>query len=164
MSGEPSIAYQISHSITVSHVSLWSYMQNIFKFLYYFLAFMFWCVCLFVRVGMQTQWTAAPQTVMEMESVSLDTATALLDSWVLTVPKVRNIYLSVCLSNFSKRASLKEMRLSYFPASQHSLEGLFVALSLFTSADYTHICRVFPSTKWAFAVLMLSSHECVISY
>lgn len=58
---------------------------------------MFWCVCLFVRVGMQTQWTAAPQTVMEMESVSLDTATALLDSWVLTVPKVRNIYLSVCL-------------------------------------------------------------------
>lgn len=59
---------------------------------------MFWCVCLFVRVGMQTQWTAAPQTVMEMESVSLDTATALLDSWVLTVPKVRNIYLSVCLS------------------------------------------------------------------
>lgn len=49
---------------------------------------MFWCVCLFVRVGMQTQWTAAPQTVMEMESVSLDTATALLDSWVLTVPKV----------------------------------------------------------------------------
>lgn len=58
---------------------------------------MFWCVCLFVRVGMQTQWTAAPQTVMEMESVSLDTATALLDSWVLTVPKVRNICLSVCL-------------------------------------------------------------------
>lgn len=33
----------------------------------------------------------APQTVMETENVWLDTATASLDSWVLIVPKVREI-------------------------------------------------------------------------
>lgn len=45
-----------------------------------------------VYVVLQTQWTAALQTVMETESAWPDTATALLDSWVLIVPKVRNIY------------------------------------------------------------------------
>lgn len=38
----------------------------------------------------QTQWMVAQQTVMETESAWLDTATASLDSWVLTVPKVRD--------------------------------------------------------------------------
>lgn len=44
-----------------------------------------------VFVSVQTQWMVAQQTVMGMESVWLDTATASLDSWVLTVPKVRDI-------------------------------------------------------------------------
>lgn len=39
----------------------------------------------------QTQWMAAQQTVMGTGSVWPDTATALLDSWVPTVPKVGNI-------------------------------------------------------------------------
>ncbi len=49
----------------------------------------FVCVCVCVLV--QTQWMAAPLTVMETASVWPDTATASLDSWVLTVPKVRDI-------------------------------------------------------------------------
>lgn len=45
------------------------------------------CVC----VVLQTRWTAVLQTVMEMESVWPDIATALLASWVPNVPKVGSV-------------------------------------------------------------------------
>lgn len=48
-----------------------------------------WCMSC---AAVQTPWMVAPPTVMETESVWLDTATASLDSWVLTVPKVRDIW------------------------------------------------------------------------
>lgn len=60
----------------------------------YFQVFFLFSQCLVsltrMCVGLQTQWMVAPQTATEMESAWQDTAIALLDSWVLTVPKVRN--------------------------------------------------------------------------
>lgn len=49
------------------------------------------CVLAFFFFFVQTQWMAAQQTVMGTENVWPDTATASLDSWVPTVPKVGNI-------------------------------------------------------------------------
>lgn len=63
----------------------------IFVFTYECMLFVSLCVrIIFVCVLIQTQWMAVPQTVMGMENVWLDTATASLDFWVPTVPKVRN--------------------------------------------------------------------------
>lgn len=69
-------------------------LMEYFSRLVIFFAFNVWflCVCVDAFVFVQTQWMVAQQTVMETESVWLDTATALLDSWVRTVPKVRAIW------------------------------------------------------------------------
>lgn len=72
-------------------------------------------LCVFVQI----QWMAAPQTVMGMESVWLDTVTALLDFWVQTVPKVSNI--NKLVDRFYNRRSVFFLCLSSFCQSQISL-------------------------------------------
>lgn len=95
-------------------------------------------VCVCVCVVLQTRWTAVLQTVMEMESVWPDIATALLASWVPNVPKVGSVLTD------------EPVIISYHAFFFHS----FIAVKSYEKAQHAHCCWTCSSR---FNIVILTS-------